>query len=109
MTHEELFKKALEDVKKYDPNPDEELLRELVAIYAIVFRNADSAYVACGQRDELERVKKNFLLNKLHVDLSDEEMDRLLKEVCEEIKGRKLRSTFYYLLTKKLGRRDAFV
>jgi len=109
MTHEELFEKALADVKKYDPNPDEELLRALVANYAIVFRNADSAYVACGQKDELERVKKNFLLNKLKADLTDEEMDRLLKEVCEEIQGRKLRSTFYYLLTKKLGRRDAFV
>ena len=109
MTHEELFEKALEDVKKYDPNPDEELLRALVANYAIVFRNADSAYVACGQKDELERVKKNFLLNKLKVDLTDEEMDRLLEEVCKAIQGRKLRSTFYYLLTKKLGRRDAFV
>ncbi len=109
MTHEELFEKALEDVKKYDPNPDEELLRALIANYAIVFRNADSAYVACGQKDELERVKKNFLLNKLKVDLTDEEMDRLLEEVCKAIQGRKLRATFYYLLTKKLGRRDAFV
>ncbi len=109
MTHEELFKKALEDVKKYDPKPDEELLRELVSIYAIVLRNADSAYVACSQKDELERVKKNFLLNKLFVDLSDEEMDQVLKEVCQTIKGKKLRTTFYYLLTKKLGKRDAFV
>ena len=109
MTHEELFQKALEDVRKYDPEPDEELLRALVANYAIVFRNADSAYVACLQEDELERVKKNFLLNKLLVDLSDEEMDQLLREVCQTIKGKKLRVTFYYLLTKKLGKRDAFV
>lgn len=109
MTHEELFKKALEDVKKYDPKPDEALLRALVANYAIVFRNADSAYVSCSQKDELERVKKNFLLNKLHVDLSDEEMDKLLKEVCATIQGRKLRSTFYYLLVKKLGKEDKFV
>ena len=109
MTHEELFKKALEDVKKYDPKPDEELLRALVANYAIVLRNADSSFVACTQKDELERVKKNFLLNKLFVDMEDEEMDQVLKEVCQTIKGKKLRTTFYYLLTKKLGKRDAFV
>jgi hypothetical protein len=111
MTNAELLAEVLEKVKKYDPKPDEELLAALVARYAVVFRNADAKYVSCSERSELERVKKSFLLDRLKVDLDDAKMDELLAEICEQMKRerRKHRGVFYYLLTKKLGKRDAFV
>ena len=111
MTNAELLAEVVEKVKKYDPKPDEELLDALVTRYAIVFRNADAKFVSCSDKNELERVKKSFLLDRLKVDMDDEEMDRVLAEVCEQMKGdrRKHRGVFYYLLTKKLGKREAFV
>ncbi len=111
MTNAELLAEVVEKAKKYDPQPDEELLAALVDRYAVVFRNADAKFVSCSDKDELERVKKSFLLDRLKVDMDDEEMDRILAEVCEQMKEdrRKHRGVFYYLLTKKLGKREVFV
>jgi len=111
MTNAEMLADVVEKVKKYDPKPDEELLAALVSRYAIVFRNADAKFVSCSDKSELERVKKSFLLDRLKVDMSDEEMDALLAEICQQMKDdrRKHRGVFYYLLTKKLGKREVFV
>ncbi len=111
MTNAEMLADLVEKVKKYDPKPDEELLAALVARYAVVFRNADAKFVSCSDKSELERVKKSFLLDRLKVDMDDAEMDKLLADVCEQMKAdrRKHRGVFYYLLTKKLGKREVFV
>ena len=111
MTNAELLAEVVEKVKKYDKKPDEELLAALVARYAIVFRNADAKFVSCSDKSELNRVKKSFLLDRLKVDMDDEEMDKVLAEICQQMKAdrRKHRGVFYYLLTKKLGKREVFV
>jgi len=111
MTNAELLAEVMDKVKKYDPKPDEELLAALVARYAIVFRNADAKFVSCSDKSELNRVKKSFLLDRLKVDMDDEEMDKLLAEICEQMKSdrRKHRGVFYYLLTKKLNKKAVFV
>ncbi len=110
MTKEELLKVTMENVKKYDKNPDENLVKALVNTYFLVMNKADSASVACSDDSELETVKKNFLIKKLGMKDGDD-LDGYIKDVCEKMKGdrRKSRVVFYYLLVKATGKESVFV
>jgi hypothetical protein len=71
---------------------------------------ADAEKVACSDKKELERVKKNFLIKKL--ELKDTpKLDEALAEVCASFgKSRnKFRAMVYYLLVKKFRKTKMFV
>jgi len=71
----------------------------------------DTEIVSCGSKDELERVKKNFLKKKLGLEKSDDELDAMLKKVCEKMgtsNRRKYRALFYGLLAKEAGKEDIY-
>ena len=66
----------------------------------------DASIIACGQKEELDEVREDFLKGTLSRSESDEELDAAIKEVCEQM-GMSNRTksvvTFYYLLTEEFG------
>jgi hypothetical protein len=70
----------------------------------------DASKVSCSDKEELERVKKNFLIKKLGLK-DGAELDDAIKEVCEKFGSsnrRKYRAIFYYLLTQKFGKESIY-
>lgn len=70
----------------------------------------DASTVSCSDKDELARVKKNFLIKKLGCKDSDK-LDASIKEVCKEMGSsnrNKYRAIFYYILVKKLKKGSAY-
>jgi TusA-related sulfurtransferase len=71
----------------------------------------DTEVIACGQKDELEALKKNFIKKQLEVTADDEAIDKAIDEVCEEM-GRsnsvKFRALFYILLTRKFNKESFY-
>jgi len=70
----------------------------------------DAAAVACSDKEEMARIRKNFLLKKL--ELKDTpKLDEALKEVCKEMGSsnrNKYRAIFYYLLIKRFKKSAMF-
>ncbi len=65
----------------------------------------DAELVSCSQKEELETVKKNFLIKKLGLE-EGENLDAAIQTVCEKMgtsNKNKYRAIFYYLLVKELG------
>ena len=82
---------------------DVDLLRKVAKSLGPSIYRADSKYVACGDKDERARIRKNFLVKKLGLPDTDK-LDGSVKEVCEQmkpLKSAKHRAVAYYLLTKK--------
>jgi len=76
-----------------------------------VIYNKDTATVACGQADELESVKKNFLKKKLGLSNDDAELDTAIREVCVELgksNRTKYRVHFYALLAMKFKKESVY-
>ncbi len=72
--------------------------------------NSDSAKVSCGDKQELDRIKANFLIKKLSMGDSDS-LDSTIKEVCDAFGSanrNKYRALFYYMLVKKLGKESTY-
>lgn len=72
---------------------------------------ANATKVACSNKDEMARVKTNFLIKKL--ELKDTpKLDEALAEICAAMGSRnrnKYRAMFYYLLVKKFRKTKMFV
>ena len=97
--------KHYEAVGKFVKKVDTELVDKLAKTYRLVLSKRDTQLVACGQPKELETIKKNFLIKKLKLDISEKRMDNALAYVCEQMgksNPRKSRLVFYYLLIKRL-------
>lgn len=100
-----------EKLQEIDPQYDEELLVAITKSLGPSIYKKDAETVSCSDSSELERVKKNFLIKKLMIDASDEELDAALKEVCEKMGAsnrNKYRAIFYYLLVKKFHKEERF-
>ena len=70
----------------------------------------DAELVSCSQKEELETVKKNFLIKKLGLK-EGENLDAAIQTVCEKMgtsNKNKYRAIFYYLLVKELGTESAY-
>ncbi len=98
-TKQEKLKLYSEELKKFDSNPDLEKLEEIVDLLGpSIFKN-DSETIACSDKEELERIKESSVIEKLGLNISDED----LKAVCEKMGSsnrNKYRAIFYYLLAK---------
>ena len=95
--------KYLDDVKRYDPNPNEKAVETVVKYLGIALRSRDASLVSCSDDSELDRVRKGFCVKKLGLDA--DAAAAAVKKVCEQMKGdrNKHRVTFYYLLAKVTG------
>ena len=72
--------------------------------------NADSATVAASDKEELARVKNNFLIGKLGLE-DGANLDTAIAEVVDQFGSsnrNKYRAVFYYLLADKLGKLGNF-
>ena len=72
--------------------------------------NKDSSKVSSGDKKELERVRKNFLIKKLGLK-DTPKLDEGINDVIEQI-GRsnrnKYRAMFYYLLVKRFRKSGVY-
>ncbi|WP_455476672.1 DUF2853 family protein [Bartonella sp. B41] len=95
----------LEDIKLYDPNPDEAAIERLSHRLALVMRKQDASLVATSDPQELERVEK-WAQDVLGSD--DQNIKRAISKVSDMMSEnrKKSRMTFYYLLAKQLNALD---
>jgi len=97
------------EVKRYDANADEAAVSAIVKHLGIALKSRDASLVSCSSKDELARVRDSWCKKKLEATQSDAELDGVIKEICETMKGdaRKHRVIFYYLLAKKMNKMSA--
>ena len=62
------------NVKKYVPQPDEAAINGIVRHLGMALQSRDGTFIACGDHNERERVRDNFLKHKLGVTGSDAEL-----------------------------------
>jgi hypothetical protein len=93
----------VEKVKKYVPDCNEAAVAGIVKHLGIALRSRDASLVSCSSKEELARVRDSWCKNKLGLDHADAELDKMIGDVCEQMKAdqRKDRVTFYYLLAQK--------
>jgi 3-dehydroquinate synthetase len=98
------------DVKKYASNADAKVIAGIVRYCGIALRKRDSALVSFTDKEEVARVRTNFLKKKLGLTFPDAELDKALAAVAEKMKGdrTKNRVTVYYLLAEHFGKLSLF-
>jgi len=98
------------DVKKYVPSADDKVIAGIVRHCGIALRKKDSSLVSFTDKDEVSRVRENFLKKKLSLTVPDADLDTAIKVVGEKMKGdrTKNRVTVYYLLAEHFGKLSTF-
>ena len=92
-------------------NVNDALLKEVTKSLGPSIYLDDASRVSCSDKDELGRVKTNFLIKKLGL-ADGPELDTALAEVCDKMGSsnrNKYRAIFYYLLVQKFGKESQFV
>ena len=108
---EELIAAFAADLReKCRTEPDMALLRKVAIGCGPVIYNRDSATVAASQPEELETIKRNFLIRKLGLEDGPHLTEGLQKavETYGKSERQKLRAVLYYLLVKQFGRESAY-
>ncbi len=98
------------DVKKYAAGADDKAIAGIVRYCGIALQKRDAALVAFSDKEELARVRDNFLKRKLGLTAADEELDQAIASVGSRMQGdrSKNRVTVYYLLADHFGKLSAF-
>jgi hypothetical protein len=108
---DELIAKYAEDLKtKCKVTPDMALLTKVTIGCGPAIYDNDAQTVAASDKDELERIKSNFLIKKLGLKDGPALMDGIHAAVDTYGKSErnKFRAVFYYLLVKHFGREAAY-
>lgn len=98
------------DVKKYTSKFNHAVVDGIVSYLGKgVLAQRDASLVSCSDPEELKRVRENFCKKKLALSRSDDEIDVILKDVCQAMSAErnKSRVTFYYLIAEKTGKLTA--
>ena len=98
------------DITKYVSNPDKNAVAGIVKYCGIALQGRDSSLVSFTDREEVDRVRANFLKKKLGLQNPDADLDNAIKAVADKMKGdrTKNRVTVYYLLADHFGKLSAF-
>jgi hypothetical protein len=101
--HDELMAKYASDLKeKCGITADMDLLNKVIkSCGPTIYRN-DSSTVSASDKPEMDRVKRNFLREKLGLKAADD-LDGGLRVVIDQYgrsNRKKYRAVFYYLLVK---------
>ncbi len=99
---------ALDDIKKYAPKADENVVAAMEKTYALVLSNPDARQVSFSDDAELKTVRENFVKKKLGIVADDAAIDATIKEIGAKIPGHKNRLTVYYLLADHYGKLGVF-
>lgn len=98
------------EAKKQGLSVDQDLLVKITKGLGPSIYNADSSQVSSSDPQELERVKKNFLIKKLGL-ADGPQLDTLIQGAVKQIGSsntNKYRALFYYLLVKDAGKESAY-
>jgi len=71
-----------------------------------LYIDVNAEIVSCSSKEELNRVKENFLKKKLGLDMDDEKLNSMLEKVCKKMGSsnrRKYRAIFYSLLRQMVS------
>ncbi|THD85682.1 DUF2853 family protein [Aliigemmobacter aestuarii] len=108
---DELIAKYADDLRnKCKMNPDMALLTKVTIGCGPAIYNADSETVAASDPEEIERVKKNFLMKKLGLADSPklgEAIDAVV-DTYGKSERNKYRAVVYYMLTKHFGKEGVY-
>ncbi len=98
------------DVRKYVPDADAKAITGIVRYCGIALRKGDSSLVSFTDKQEVARVRDNFLKKRLGLTAPDAELDKAIMAVGERMKGdrTKNRVTTYYLLAEQFGKLPVF-
>jgi hypothetical protein len=98
------------DVKKHIPNASDTAIAGIVKYCGIALQSRDASLVSFGDKEEVARVRNNFLKKKLALTNSDAELDAALKAVADKLKGEHARHrvTVYYMLAEHFGKLSMF-
>jgi hypothetical protein len=108
---DELIAKYADDLKnKCKVTPDMALLTKVTIGCGPSIYDKDASTVAASDKDELERIKTNFLIKKLGLTDGASLMDGINAAVDTYGKSerQKFRAVFYYLLVKHFGKEKAY-
>jgi hypothetical protein len=108
---EELIAKYSEEFKNLNISFDADLLEKVTVALGPSIFNADSSTVSCSDATELQRVIDNFLVKKLGLTNSPDELMAGVKDVCAQMgtsNRNKYRPMFYYLLVKKFKKESNY-
>lgn len=108
---DELIAKYADDLKtKCKMTPDMALLTKVTIGCGPAIYDNDAQTVAASDKDELERIKANFLIKKLGLKDSPALMDGIHAAIDTYGKSErnKFRAVFYYLLVKHFGKEKAY-
>ena len=108
---DELIAKYADDLKtKCKVTPDMALLTKVTIGCGPSIYDNDAQTVAASDKDELERIKNNFLIKKLGLKEGSSLMDGIgaAVETYGKSERNKYRAVFYYLLVKHFGREAAY-
>lgn len=102
---EDKYASYIADVKGYDADADEAVIRKIVNYCGIALASRDGKFVACSDETERNTVRDSLLVKKFGLTDELSELDALIMSVCATMtKDRfKNRVTFYYLLAKSEG------
>lgn len=99
-----------DDVRKYVPNADPKAIDGIIRYCGIALQKRDSSLVAFSDKEEVARVRNNFLKRKLGISDPDADLDKVIAAIGEKMKGdrTKNRVTVYYLLADHFGKLSMF-
>jgi len=108
---EELIAKYASDLeKKCGMKPDMKLLTAVTIGCGPSIYNKDASTVSAGDKNELARVKKNFLIKKLGLKDSPKLDEGIQEAIATYGKSNrnKYRAVFYYLLVKRFRKGSVY-
>ncbi len=108
---DELIAKYAGDLRdKCGMEPDMALLTKVTIGCGPSIYSADSETVAASDPEELERVRKNFLMKKLGLADSPALLEAIkaVTETYGRSERNKYRAVVYYMLTKHFGKESAY-
>lgn len=97
-------------MKGMGQEPDMELLTAVCKGLGPSIYNKDAAFVATSDKEEVDRLKKNFLVKKLGL-TEEDDLDGAIDKVVEVMgksNSRKHRGIFYYLLTQHFKKESVY-
>ncbi len=98
------------DVKKYAPNAEPKVIAGIVHYCGIALKKRDASLVSFTDKEEVARVRDNFLKKKLGLTNPDADLDAAIATIGDKMKGdrTKNRVTVYYLLANHFGKLSMF-
>jgi len=104
---DEKIEAMIAEAKSLGLEISDDLITKVVVGLGPSIYNKNSEVVACTKPEELETVKNNFLKKKLGLTDDDAELDKAIKEVCEQLGSSnraKKRVHMYALLAMKFDK-----